>query len=293
MLKVTKNPIFIGIFSFLIVLFTMPLGHALMILMEHYMQGSALHSIAFAMGFVGLLLTLIGMFRVGDTTKTIYGLFGGLLFWTGWIEFVYIYYANRFGVEPLIVGGEVVTKPEYLIMPTSFGFWVMFMLIYIFSIPSGCNFFNYIQRKLLRSHREKLVARPVVRNTALTTFMELNLMLWTSYLLLLFLYDDHFIGDDHFIVILIAIAALVGSLYMFRKLIKIQNWGHSIRYAIATVIVFWTFVEIMGRLNLLKEIWVEPLQHKNEVLMIFIVFVLVMAIPVFLNIIKKKKDKKA
>ncbi|MDR1338491.1 MAG: hypothetical protein LBK58_00270 [Prevotellaceae bacterium] len=27
--------------------------------------------------------------------------------------------------------------------------------------------------------------------------MELNLVLWTSYLLLLFCYDDNFIGDRH------------------------------------------------------------------------------------------------
>ncbi len=55
-------------------------------------------------------------------SKTLWGLFGGLLFWTGWIEFIYVYYAHRFGVQPLIIDGEVVTKPEYLIMPSSFGF---------------------------------------------------------------------------------------------------------------------------------------------------------------------------
>lgn len=37
-MKLKKRNVFIGITSFLIVLFTMPLGHALMILMEHLME---------------------------------------------------------------------------------------------------------------------------------------------------------------------------------------------------------------------------------------------------------------
>lgn len=35
--------------------------------------------------------------------------------------------------------------------------------------------------------------------------------------------------------------------------------GRNIRYALATVIVFWTFVEIMARNGFFNEIWVEPL----------------------------------
>lgn len=110
---------FIGITSFLIVLFTMPLGHALMILMEHLITGNhALRNLF--MGLIGLIMVITGVFAKGDTQQTLWGLFGGLLFWTGWIEFIYVYYAHRFGVQPLIVDGEVVTKPEYLIMPSSF-----------------------------------------------------------------------------------------------------------------------------------------------------------------------------
>lgn len=39
-----------AIASFLMVLFTMPLGHALMIIMEHVMNETVLHYSAFAMG---------------------------------------------------------------------------------------------------------------------------------------------------------------------------------------------------------------------------------------------------
>ena len=82
--------------SFLLVLFAMPLGHALMILMEKFMDEGAMHVAGFAMGFVGLVLVIVGVFVKGDTRQTLWGLFGGLLFWTGWVEFLFLYYARRY-----------------------------------------------------------------------------------------------------------------------------------------------------------------------------------------------------
>ena len=104
--------------SFLVVLFAMPLGHALMILMEKFMTETTMHYAGFAMGLVGLVFVIVGVFVKGDTRQTLWGLFGGLLFWTGWVEFLFLYYARRYGVAPEIENGVVVTKPEYLIMPT-------------------------------------------------------------------------------------------------------------------------------------------------------------------------------
>lgn len=196
-MKLKKRNVFIGITSFLIVLFTMPLGHALMILMEHLMEPVTMHYATFFMGLIGLIMVITGVFAKGDTQQTLWGLFGGLLFWTGWIEFIYVYYAHRFGVQPLIVDGEVVTKPEYLIMPSSFGFWIMFMLLYLFNIKSGCDFFNYLQQVFFRNSKVQVEMRPMTRHTSLVTFMELNLILWTNYMVLLFCYDDNFIGDRH------------------------------------------------------------------------------------------------
>ncbi|WP_455674132.1 hypothetical protein [Phocaeicola sp.] len=288
-MKLKKRNVLIGIASFLIVLFTMPLGHALMILMEHNLSPTALHYSAFVMGGVGLVMAIIGVFAQGDTRQTLWGLFGGLLFWTGWIEFIYVYYAQRFGVQPLIIEGEVVTKPEYLIMPSSFGFWVMFMLLYLFNIRSGCNFFNYLQRVFFRNSQVRVKMRPMTRHTSLVTFMELNLILWTNYLVLLFCYDDNFIGDHHPVTTLVAIGCLVGSVYMFKRLINIGQWGYSIRFAIATVIVFWTFVEVMGRLNILTEIWVEPMNYITEMVTILTTFVVLLCIMLF-NVSKKTTD---
>ena len=61
--KVNRKSILVGSLSFFIVLFTMPLGHALMILMEHFLTHQQLYYSAFAMGAVGLVLTIVDPVR--------------------------------------------------------------------------------------------------------------------------------------------------------------------------------------------------------------------------------------
>lgn len=265
-----------AIASFLFVLFMMPLGHALMIIMEHGMDETALHYAAFAMGACGMVMVIAGVFAKGDTAQTLWGLFGGLLFWTGWVEFLFMYYANRFGTRPLLdpVTGEVVTRPEYLILPASFGFWMMVMILYIFCTRNGCNFINWWQKRILGSKKQEIAARPLTRHTSVVTFMELMMILWGSYLLLMFCYDDNFLGDHHPVTLLVGLGCLVGAFFIFAKQLRIPSWGANIRMAIATVIVFWTPVEILGRMNLLEEIWVAPMEHKWEMGLILAAFCL-------------------
>lgn len=259
--------------SFLMVLFTMPLGHAVMILMEHFLDETTLHYSAFAMGFVGMLMVIAGVFAKGDTRQTLWGLFGGLLFWTGWVEFLFMYFANSFGTQPELdpVTGEIVTRPEYLILPASFGFWMMVMIMYLFSTRNGCNFINWWQRLLFKGKKNEIAARPMTRHTSIVTFMEL--MMWASYLLLMFCYDDVFLGENHPVTLLVGLGCLIGSFFIFAKQLRIASWGANIRMAIATVVVFWTPIEVLGRMDLFSEIWTDPLNHVMEMVIILVVFV--------------------
>ena len=101
--------------AFLVVLLLMPLGHALMALMEHFLAPETLHYCAFAMGFVGLVVTIWGVFAKGDTHQTIFGIVGAMLFWTGWVEFLFVYYAQRFGVHCDLYGSGVIqTTTQYV-----------------------------------------------------------------------------------------------------------------------------------------------------------------------------------
>lgn len=285
-----NNKRYIGrsIASFLLVLFSMPLGHALMILMEKFMSQGAMHVAGFLLGLVGLVMVIIGVFVKGDTRQTLWGFLGGLLFWTGWVEFLFLYYARRYGVQPEIENNVVVTKPEYLIMPASFGMWMMTMIMYVFSTKNGCDFITWIQEMCFRKNKNKIVVQPMTRHTSIVTFMELNMMLWALYLLLMFCYDKRFLGDHHPITFLVGAVCLVGSLLMMNKQLKLAAWGANIRMSIATVIIFWTPVEILGRINFFKEFWVEPQKYILPMSIILVAFV---SLGVFLWIKSRAKIK--
>lgn len=306
--------------AFLFVLMLMPLGHALMILMEHFLAPTTLHYCAFLMGFSGLVLTIIGIYMKGDTRQTLFGIMGAMLFWTGWVEFLFVYYAQRYGVHCDLLGSGVVqsltryvdgvgvsqeylingqpldtftrqelkairgSRPEYLIMPATFGMWMTIMMFYIFNTRTGCNFINWVQRKI----RVGRYAVPVpvnvpVHSSSLTVFMEWNIMMWGTYLLLMFCYDPVFLGSSHPVTIGIGIAALIGSILMLKKQMRVKTWGRQIRFALATVIVFWTFVEVMARNNFFNEVWVDPLNHVAEMIIIVVVFVIVSMVTFFLS----------
>lgn len=271
------------ILSFVVVLFTMPLGHAVMIIMERTLEPTAVHWSAFALGLLGMILTAWGVFVRGDTRQTLCGFFGALLFWTGWVEFLFQYYANRFGVQPEIVNGEVVTKPEYLILPATFGLWAMVMLLYLFSSRNGCNFINWWQGVLFRGRKTTIAARSMTRHVSIVTFMEFNMIMWTCYLVLMVCYDSHFLGDHHPVTYGVGLLCFIGAILMFRRQLHIGSWGGNIRMSIATVIVFWTPMEILMRNNVFKEIWVEPHKYVTEMLIIAAVFVLTLAYIIIKN----------
>ncbi len=306
-----------SLISFIVVLFSMPLGHALMMIMDKHLPENILHYCAFAMGFIGLVMVIIGVFVKKETAQTLWGFFGGLLFWTGWVEFLFVYYASRFGVHYDLIGSGIVStsteylngvdishittingtdikdlsssalkslrgsRPEYLIMPSSFGFWVMFMIIYLFNSRTGCHMYNWLQKKIFRDKRNEIVPRSMTRHTSITTFLELTIMMWTSYLVLMFCYDPVFLGPKHPITIAIAFFCLISSFFMFKYELKLGSWGANIRMAIATVMIFWTSVEIAGRNALFKEIWIQPHNYKTEMLSILVCFIILSAYLVY------------
>ncbi len=282
-----KKP-FVGIIAFTTVLLTMPLGHAFMIAMEKTLGDKYVFQAALILGFVGLLVLVWGMLNKKNIVATLLGLVAGLMIWTGWIEFAFVYFAHKLDVQPLIKNGEEVTKPEYLIMPSSIGFWAVVMIYYFLGTKTGCTFFNWFQKRIKISSLKPL--KPVTYNPAIVTFMEINMILWTFYLLLLFVYDDAFMGDQSIMAHVVAYSSLLLSLFLFTKLIKKQDMAYAIRYAIPTVIIFWNFVEILGRWDVLKEIWVEPFKHSVEMLL-FLAVIIILLIIIFLEKKLKKKDK--
>lgn len=277
-----------SIASFLVVLFTMPLGHALMMFMGKFMDPVAVHYAGFFMGLAGLIITIIGVFVKGDTKQTLFGLFGGLLFWTGWVEFLFQYYAHRYGAQPVVTPEGHVTQPEYLLFPMTFGLWAMVMTLYLFCSQTGCCFINWCQKHFFGKKRVEIVGHPMTHHSSIATFMELNVMMWTTYIVLMFCYDPRFIGDHSPITALVAFAALVGSIFIFRKQLRISAWGANIRMGIATVIIFWCTVEVAARLNFFKEIWIEPEKYVGQMIAILVAFIVLLAYVIYAANKKKR-----
>ncbi len=280
-----KKP-FVGIIAFIVVLMTMPLGHASMIIMEKVLGHTYVYHAAIVLGFLGLAMLIWGMMIKNNSKSTLLGLFAGLFVWTAWVEFAFVYFAHKLNVPPLVEAGEVVTKPEYLIMPSTIGFWAIFMIYYFFGTKTGCTFFTWFQKRLKIMNPKKM--EPSLRNAAMTTFMELIMLLWTFYLVLLFVYDDAFAGDNSIFTHIVAYGSLFWSLYLFKNLLQKTNMGYAIRYAIPTVIIFWNFVEILGRWNVLKEIWVHPFEYAFEMIIITVIIVALLVV-----IYLEQKRKKA
>ncbi len=88
---------------------------------------------------------------------------------------------------------------------------------------------------------------PVVRNVAVTTFMEqipfYGRAISSCCLSMTMLYW----GDRHPVAYVVAFGPLFRTLYLFARLIRYKRTGSAIRYAVPTVIIFWNFVEILRR----------------------------------------------
>ena len=259
-----------GIFSFIIVLLLMPIGHALMVLTERFFHTNMLLA-AFGIGIAGTSLVFLGIVKdQNKKTATLLGLLGGILVWTGWVEFSFVWIAQKLNVSPLMENGEVATKPEYLVMMSSLGLLSVFTMFFL-SSQTRCQFFSWFQKVFGIKVRTRMLEK-AEKFIAVTTFIETIMILWMFYIVLLLVYDNDIAGSNHPITYVVAFGSLFWSIYLFLRLIKIQEFDYAIRYAVPTVIIFWNFVEVMGRWDLLNEIWVEPTEYVMEVSIIFALF---------------------
>ena len=76
-------------------------------------------------------------------------------------------------------------------------------------------------------------------------------------------------------------------IFIFKKQLKLSAWGANIRMAIATVVVFWVPVEVLGRLDFFHEFWVEPEKYVTQMLSILV------ALLVYIMMATRKKSTHA
>lgn len=263
-----------GIPAFIIVLLLMPLGHTLMVLIEKWLHVDKYIG-AITVGALGVLLLRAGIRqKAGPLAATLLGLTAGVLVWTGWVEFSFVWVAEKLRVPPMMENGEVATRPEYLVMLSSLGLLATITLLFLFT-HTKCQFFVWLQKVF--GYKDRLKPgnmRPNARPFAVITFIETVMLIWTFYIVLLLAYDPAIAGDRHPATYLIAFGSLFWSLYLFLKLMRIDSFDYAIRYAIPTVVIFWNFVEVIGRWDLFKEVWIHPKEHWVENTMLLVALLL-------------------
>lgn len=154
-----------------------------------------------------------------------------------------------------------VERPGSLLV-TNYKFTVFFLLLhihyairrgflggddcYLLSSRTGCNLFNWVQRHVFCS--EQICSfMPVVRNVAVTTFMEQIPFYGRAISFCCLSMTMLYWGDRHPVAYVVAFGPLFRTLYLFARLIRYKRTGSAIRYAVPTVIIFWNFVEILRR----------------------------------------------
>lgn len=274
----------IGFIAFMIVLLLMPIGHVVMILNEILLEEHKFTG-AFLIGLLGLMFLVIGIIQNQHRiTATVLGLVSGVLVWTGWIEFSFVWIAEKLKIAPLIEEGVIVTKPEYLVMMSSLGLLMTFLVFYLF-LKTNCTYFSWFQKHLgLKKYIN--TKGGVQRPLALITFIESIMLMWMFYLVLLLVYDKEISQYSHIATSVVAIGSLIWSLYLIFKLLRITKLDYAIRYAIPTVIIFWNVVEILGRWDFLKEVWVFPAEHTIENILIVLTLV---GVALYYRHVRKKK----
>ena len=105
-----------AVMSIVVTLAAMPLTHSLARVLKEGTTGVEQFYAGMGMGAFGLFMVIAGVFVKGHIRQTLLGLFGGMFYWMGAVDFLFMYFANRFGTQAQLdpVTGEVVSRPECL-----------------------------------------------------------------------------------------------------------------------------------------------------------------------------------
>jgi hypothetical protein len=269
------RPPYIGLLAFVIVFFVQAIGHTVMIMMQKIFGEQYVYHSAVFLGLVGAVMLIIGMRSKSEVAATWLGFFAGTFLWTGWVEFSFVAYAAHLGIEPRIID-DTVSKPEYLVMPSSLGVLLATLVFFMANKETKCNFFRFFQR-YLGMHTGK-PSREYERNFAAITALETIYITWFCYIALIMIWDPAVVGYRHPVAYVLFFANTVWALYLIRRLMQFWKVTAAIRYGIATAIIAWNSEEFLGRWHVFTEAWLHPQEYWLEMTLIFVAFLAMMGL---------------
>lgn len=253
------KPPFLGLFAWATVLLWTPLAHALMVTQFGLLSGVPVYLLSFLIGLAGWVLVWKGFSR-DELPATVLGFMGGGLIWLGWMEGSLEFLGHWLNPEPLMyMGVELFTANLLLLQAT--GVFLIAMLIWLGSNKdTHCRMFMWFHRnfKLTPARRTAGYKRQFSRIVALEVIM-LN---WFFYVLILVLFDPRILGPSHLATIAVGIVIFIWSMWLlFFKMTSMPRPAGAIRYAVPCANIFWYCVESGSAWQLYVEPWIRPFEY--------------------------------
>jgi len=265
-----------GIVSFFLVLFVMPLGHAAMIIVERYYE-AYMPLAAVGLTLVGIAIIIATRKFDDDGVQSFWGALGGVLVWTGSVEYSFIFAMQRFSIpDSPSVGGE------YMLLEYSLGLLIPLLFYILFQESIRCSPVLWLRKKfnLMRGS----VATGRIDNYGPRTAFEMFAVLWFFYVMMMLAYD---IGVASWATYLEFALCLGGGIYTAYQLYQKKTWGTAIRYAIPTVIIVWTNVELISKWGFFEEPWIAL----NVPFMISVVVAFAIMVYLVTDNLREKKNE--
>ena len=230
-----------GVGAFFTVLLIMPLGHALTVIALKFPLNVQLFIVVIGI-IAATIITYITKHIKSPAWETFTGMIAGVLLWACLVEI---------GVK---MGAELIEIEERKAMEFSLALLIPLLLYLIFNENIRCNLFISL-RKGLRITRGNLRDVSIDHWGPRVTF-KMFTIIWIGHLLLFFTYDEDFFGPQGIFCKIVFVLCLLSGIYLFYKLTKAEEMDYAFRYAVPTVVVNWSCIEILVKWKILSEPWI-------------------------------------
>ena len=230
-----------GVAGFITVLFVMPLAHAVTVFALRMPQSTHLYIVVMVL-IVAIIMIYLTKYIKAPAWETFTGMLAGVLLWAGLVEI---------GVK---LGAQALGIAERKAMEFSLAILIPLFIYFVFNENLKCNLFISL-RKGLRLTREKL-PEILVDHWGPRVAIKMFLMIWIGHMILFFGYDEDFFGPQGLYCKAVFFLCLLGGSYLFYRLIKAREMDYAFRYAMPTVIVLWSCVELLVKWKVTSEPWI-------------------------------------
>jgi len=260
-----------GVVAFFTVLFIIPLGHAITVLaLKLPLNGQLL--IAVACIIAATVIIYVTKYIKSPAWETFTGMIAGVILWAGLVEI---------GVK---IGAQALEIEEKKAMEFSLAIVIPLLLYLLFNEQVRCNLFISLRKGLhiLRGNQQETTIDHWGPRVAFKMFT----MIWIGHLILFFAYDEDFFGPQGLFCKITFILCLLGGSYLFYKLTKAEEMDFAFRYAMPTVIVIWSCIEILAKWKILSEPWITL----NPVFLVIVTVAFVSALFLIVRAERRKKQ---